>query len=338
MSLPGPAMPYLSLVTDMDATAAVHDFVVSSSQAFHRANRWFDNSKLAAYSNVASLVRTPRVERIFRDPDEVANWLPRNSFVLKADSGHSAKAVWACEPTLGGAWHDHIRQRNFTENALRKAAVEAITTSRTHCVFVEALLQSHGRLAPDCKVYVSNGRAVLLLLVQRSGTELDVQFLDGNLRPLELHDLFETAEAKQMAAPLAVHEADLQALARLAERLSFRHSAPFCRYDFLLSDDGGWFGEISPMCGALMYWRPTATCAQLVMGERPASKSGRASRSFTAQVERTARAWIGSNPSSTIDRVYYRRFLVGTDMPAPECPYERFVTLARLCPPPNGDI
>jgi hypothetical protein len=312
----------------MDAAKAVHAFVVESSRAFHQANPWFDNSKLAAYQNVESLVRVPPVYHIFRNLSDVADWTPKGRFAMKADSGHSAKAVWVCEPTSNGEWRDHIRRRRFSADGLREAAVDAIADSRTHVVFIEELLQLNCRIALDFKVYVSGGHAVLLLLIQRCGTELQVQFFDRNLMPLKLECLFNSAEVQQFASLPSFREAELTMLARLGEQMSIQHSAPFCRYDFLLADDGGWFGEISPMCGGLMYWQPTAKCARIVLGEQWDSNPGMSTASFTEQVERAAIEWIRLNPTPTINAFYFRRFLRGTDLPERECPYSRFMTLA----------
>jgi hypothetical protein len=329
------------------SAAAVFSFALNSSSAFHAANPWFDNRKLAAYANVSDLAPHPEIYRVFgaKANRSLEKWRPPScDFVLKADSGHSAKWVWPFRATGRGTWTDQVRQKDFDAEAIRELARLSVTRTRCKTVFAEALIRRSGRPAPDYKFYVSGGSCVLLLIVRRTPDGAQLKYFDRELSPIVLTELFAADDAVEWEDVDLADGALIRSMMDVAEQLAQRHCAPFCRYDFLVGDASFFFGEVSPVCGAMLYLEPTDLAASILLPKTSIDVDYSAKAKFLDRIRVQARTWIEANAAQGLAaNDAYWQFIDATDSSPVDLGFEDFLeiaeqgSLAWLETPPEAD-
>jgi len=157
-----------------------------------------------------------------------------------------------------------MREEPMTRQQVISFVEELAYNRRIPGAIIERPVSPIGTLPFDVKVYVSHGSARLTLLTHRRKGEVRLRCYDSRQSPLDLISLIPNLQQlRDEEIPKGLFaNGILRSACQSAEKMAVRNEARFCRYDFLIGENGLVFSEISPCCGALLYELVTAELVQ----------------------------------------------------------------------------
>lgn len=254
-------LTFRSMIT---AGSALQEAALSVEERWMLPRLQTDEHKLRNYSLAQSHgIATPQILQVQDDPADLdLRRLDESAAVLKADSGHSAHAVFLLERTAEG-WQTLDGRHRLTGGRLPEDMASHLRRFRGP-YFLEELLDvpDQGDAAlpavpvpDDVKVYTAYGE-VLQILLMRPESSGDTARGRFSRRYLDhrCHDLGEVAEFVQHDPdiPLPDH---LDEIIGQARTLSLASGLSFVRVDMFSTARGPVFGELTPRPGGKHRYR-----------------------------------------------------------------------------------
>ncbi|WP_010523755.1 ATP-grasp fold amidoligase family protein [Nesterenkonia sp. F] len=236
-----------------------------AAQRLSRDRSWHDTSiqaqltvKLRNYALAESHgVAVPVVHAAWRSVDDIhLDGLEADRLVLKADRGHSGRAVVPLERTATG-WRTLDGSETLVGGELTPQIRRRLDEGGSGPYFAEEFLDSEtgGTLPADIKVYTCYGEILQVLVMQTDGVEAGERdtftrrYFDADGESLG-RVLPRVKLSSEMPRPEPWDE-----LLEAARRLSVTVGLPFVRVDLYTTARGPVLGELTPAPGGLQMYR-----------------------------------------------------------------------------------
>lgn len=236
-----------------------------AAQRLSRDRRWHDTSvqaqlivKLRNYALAQSHgIAVPNVHAVWQTVEDIRlDGIEADRLVLKADRGHSGRAVIPLEHT-GAGWQTLDGSETLIDGRPTPQIRRRLEEGGSGPYFAEEFLDSEigGTLPADIKVYTCYGEILQVLVMQTDG-------LEAGERDTFTRRYFDAdGEGLGRVLPRVKLSFDMprpepwEELMDAARRLSVTVGLPFVRVDLYTTDRGPVLGELTPAPGGMQMYR-----------------------------------------------------------------------------------
>ena len=187
-------------------------------------------------------IRAPHVFEVWHTIDSIAATNLPDNFVLKADGGASAHAVFVLQKEPGGGFLEQQSGESVTIHDIRTKLRDLGNRARAPYYAEEVLESASNKVLEDAKLYCAYGQVLQVLLTRpKRGVARRTQNRYLSPKGVQLEG---AADADQAGPRIDIPDT-FEELKATARHLSRAVGTPFCRVDLYSSTQGVVFGEIT---------------------------------------------------------------------------------------------